>query len=207
MYIYTYKYIYLYRIYEYIYVCIYAYTYIYIYTYIYVYMYICIHMRICMQVYIYIMFEHAYTCKNTYMLIYMNRLAHAHVRIRIHAYKQVQPLDRLVSVQTQNVEQMPLSQVRELVSGMEGSSISLGFIRSDTAGRYNQRFVTTMTRTSSELQDVQLAIYEDLLKLMRSGDRHDHPEAIYQEILRNNSRSPDSIDGKLWYTRKKSLCC
>jgi len=181
----------------YMYAYIHIYVYIYIYKYISVYLYICIHMRVCMQVYIYTMFEHAYTFKNTYMLIYMNIFAHVHVRIRIYACKQVQPLDQLVSVQTQNVEQMPLSQVRELVSGMEGSSISLGFIRSDTAGRYNQRFVTTMTRTSSELQDVQLAIYEDLLKLMRSGDRHDHPEAIYQEILRNNSRSPDSIDGKL----------
>ena len=76
--------------------------------------------------------------------------------------RSVQPLDRLISVMSQNVEQMPLSRVRELVSGPEGSKVSLGFVRRNMSGRYNpeQAFVTTMTRTSSELQDVQTAIFQ-----------------------------------------------
>ena len=113
--------------------------------------------------------------------------------------RSVHPLDRLVSVQSQNVEQMPLSRVRELVSGPEGSKVSLGFVRRTAAsGRYNpdQGFVTTMTRTSSELQDVQAAIFEDMLRLLRAGAGSDDPEMVYQELIARNWRAPDSVDGK-----------
>ena len=112
--------------------------------------------------------------------------------------RNVQPLDRLVSVQAQNVEQMPLSRVRELVSGPEGSKVSLGFVRRTPAtGRYtaDQGFVTTMTRTSSELQDVQAAIFEDMLRLLRAGAGADDPEMVYQELIARNWRTPDSVDG------------
>jgi len=110
--------------------------------------------------------------------------------------RTVHPLDRLVSVQSRNVEQLPLSQVRELVAGVEGSAVSLGFMRGDSSGRYHQRFVTTVTRTSSELQDVQLSTYEDLLKLIRAGGPgQDGSEAVYQEILRHSWRDPGSTDG------------
>ena len=110
--------------------------------------------------------------------------------------RKVQPLDRLVSVQSQNVEQISLSQVREMVSGSEGSAVSLGFVRPDATGRYTHRFVTTVTRTGSELQDVQLGIYEDLLRLIRAQDNErENSEAVYQEILRHNWRPPDSTDG------------
>jgi len=110
--------------------------------------------------------------------------------------RTVYPLDRLVSVQSRNVEQLPLSQVRELVAGAEGSSVSLGFVRGDASGRYTQRFVTTVTRTCSELQDVQLATCQDLAKLIRSGGPgQDSSEAVYQEILRYSWRSLGSPDG------------
>jgi hypothetical protein len=110
--------------------------------------------------------------------------------------RTVYPLDRLVSVQSRNVEQLPLSQVRELVAGAEGSAVSLGFMRGDASGRYNQRFVTTVTRTCSELQDVQLATCQDLARLIRSGGPgQDSSEAVYQEILRYSWRSLGSPDG------------
>lgn len=43
---------------------------------------------------------------------------------------------------------------------------------------------------------MQLAIYEDLLHLMRSGEGRDNPESVYQELLRHNWRTPGSVDGK-----------
>jgi hypothetical protein len=114
--------------------------------------------------------------------------------------RTVQLYDRLLAVQSQSVEHLPLSRVTELIPGPEGTSIALGFIRSDPSGNYSQRFTTTVRRTCSEIVDVQLAIYEDILRLIHSGEGRDCTAAVYNEILRvHNWRSPGTVDGRSWH--------
>ena len=75
-------------------------------------------------------------------------------------------------------------------------------MRGDAGGRYAQRFSVTTTRTSSELQDVQLAMYQDLLRLLRavSGttDTQEDAETVFREILRQfmTHSTPESADGR-----------
>lgn len=79
-------------------------------------------------------------------------------------------------------------------------------MRGDAGGRYAQRFSVTTTRTSSELQDVQLAMYQDLLRLLRavSGtndtqeDAETRAETVFREILRQfmTHSTPESADGR-----------
>eukprot|EP00286_Rhodomonas_abbreviata_P018523 CAMPEP_0181293670 /NCGR_PEP_ID=MMETSP1101-20121128/3187_1 /TAXON_ID=46948 /ORGANISM="Rhodomonas abbreviata, Strain Caron Lab Isolate" /LENGTH=771 /DNA_ID=CAMNT_0023398269 /DNA_START=35 /DNA_END=2347 /DNA_ORIENTATION=- len=108
--------------------------------------------------------------------------------------RQVRPLDKLVSVNGKEVISKDLSEVLPLVAGPEGSQITFGFLRPSS----NQSFVWTVTRTNTELQDIQVAMIEDILALLATKENPDKPGNIYDVAKKNSWRVPGSLEGNLY---------
>jgi len=106
--------------------------------------------------------------------------------------------DQLITVNGQSVDQRSLAEVRALVSGVEGSQVSVGFARQMAESREFDTFVTTVTRTTTELQDIQVAIFEDTLSMIADTANPDAPGNIYDRTIQGSWRPSSSVDGKLF---------
>jgi len=108
--------------------------------------------------------------------------------------KKCRPLDRLESVDNRSTVGMSLHEVRRLISGIDGTPVTLTFTRRGLPGK----IFSTVTRTSSELQDLQVAVLEDVLSLIRTTEDPQDESSVYSTAQRNSWRSPTSYDGQLF---------
>lgn len=108
--------------------------------------------------------------------------------------RQVRPLDKLVSVNGREVMTKDLAEVLPIVAGPEGSQVTFGFLRPST----NQNFVWTVTRTNTELQDIQVAMIEDILALLSTKEHPDKHNNLYDQAKANSWRIPGSLEGNLY---------
>ena len=149
--------------------------------------------------------------------------------------RTVKPSDQLITVDGSSTDQKTLSEVRQLVSGIEGSQVSLGFARQVAGSREFDTFVTTVTRTTTELQDIQVppralacaprlpgaicaaggktarstrpqvAIFEDTLAMIADQGSPDGPGNIYDRTIQASWRAPNSVDGRLYVEMCQAL--
>ncbi|EKX48827.1 hypothetical protein GUITHDRAFT_105451 [Guillardia theta CCMP2712] len=107
--------------------------------------------------------------------------------------RRVVPMDTLISVDGVAVYGLPIAQVKSMIRGPEGSAIRLLLSRPGVGS-----FETTIFRTSSELQDTQLCLLQEINSMLTCQDDPNDPASVYETMIQNSWRNKDSMDGKMY---------